>query len=144
MPTSVDNTHTSPRISRLRWRGSEWFRWFEFILRGVVFFVCLVALILPIIISVTIKHNLGISYAAAVYGLIVNGIELVLLYLEPQNNDASFCFAWGDFLAIPLFAFGSVGAFADGGDWSGDRPLDDAPYEGPLPVPEGWLLAGAA
>jgi hypothetical protein len=46
-----------------------------------------------------------------------------------------------DFLAIPLFAFGAIGAALDGSDYSGGR-LPPKNTGGPLHWPEAWLLTG--
>jgi hypothetical protein len=42
----------------------ESLRWSELFLRGIVFLACIAALVIPIVVSVTIKHQLTVSYAA--------------------------------------------------------------------------------
>ncbi|KAH6666246.1 hypothetical protein B0J14DRAFT_659870 [Halenospora varia] len=141
-PSSDTNARTSPRNTTIRWRRREWLRWVELTTRVVLFFICNIVLVLCIAVSVMIHHELGISYAAAACGILVNGIELVRLYFAPPNKDVSCCLGIVDCLLLPLYAFGSLGAFIDGTDISGNRGF--TVYTGPLPVPIGILLAVAA
>jgi hypothetical protein len=45
-----------------------------------------------------------------------------------------------DFLAIPLFAFGAIGAALDGNNYSSGKPPTNT--GGPFHWPEAWLLTG--
>jgi hypothetical protein len=69
-PSTKNNIRTSSRDSKIKFRQVELLRWSELLLRGIVVLACIAALVIPIIVTITIKHQLSVSYAAV--GLVLS------------------------------------------------------------------------
>lgn len=129
-PPTTTSLKTAPKSQRTLWLHP-----IELFLRSLVLFTSTAALILPIIITVTLHHQLTLSYAAvcplsqfplpsplsltstqAIYTLLLNTISLSLLLFskDHRRNPRSCCTGVLDFLGIPLAALGGIGAGVDG------------------------------